>query len=236
MSLTSELLPDPDTPVTQTNTPVGISTSICLRLLCDAPTTRTTSPRSWRRLAGTSIFRFPDRYFPVTLCGRSDDVCQRPRRHNIAATHARPGAEIDEVVGRSHRFFIMLDDNDRVAHVAQVVQCIEQPFVIARMQANRWLVQNVQHTDQTRPNLTGQSNALRFTSRQRRGGAIERQIVEPHIQQEPQACTDLLEHFRGDQLPRLIEFQVLTELSPLRGPTGGRVQAAIGSVPCAALA
>src|SRR5207302_4658210 len=37
MSFTSELLPDPETPVTQTNAPSGISTSMPCRLLCRAP-------------------------------------------------------------------------------------------------------------------------------------------------------------------------------------------------------
>ena len=40
MSLTSELLPEPLAPVTQTNAPSGISTSMFLRLLWRAPTTR----------------------------------------------------------------------------------------------------------------------------------------------------------------------------------------------------
>src|SRR5690349_18424343 len=47
ISLTSVDLPEPDTPVTVMNFPTGNSTSIALRLCCEAP--RTTSKRSTDR-------------------------------------------------------------------------------------------------------------------------------------------------------------------------------------------
>ena len=51
MPLTREDLPDPDTPVTQTNLPRGISTSICFRLCSAAPRT-VRYPVGFRRFAG----------------------------------------------------------------------------------------------------------------------------------------------------------------------------------------
>jgi len=59
-SLTSVLLPDPDTPVTQMNLPTGSSTSMPLRLCSDAPRTPN-QPTSWIRRSGTGIDRRPDR-------------------------------------------------------------------------------------------------------------------------------------------------------------------------------
>ncbi len=70
MSLISVDLPEPDTPVTQTKRPTGISTVTSLRLLPRAPTTRRlfAASRRWRR-AGTAIDLRPERYCPVSEAG-----------------------------------------------------------------------------------------------------------------------------------------------------------------------
>ena len=88
------------------------------------------------------------------------------------------------VVGRAHRVFVVLDDDHRVAHVAKASERVEQPVVIARVQADRRFVENVEHADQSAADLARQPNALRFAAGKRRGSAVERQIVEPHIEQE----------------------------------------------------
>ena len=69
ISFTSEDLPDPDTPVTQVNVPSGMAASTFFRLFSDAPITRRKFPFPFRRSAGTAIFRFPERYWPVRLFG-----------------------------------------------------------------------------------------------------------------------------------------------------------------------
>ena len=66
MSLTSVDLPEPDTPVTATKQPSGISTSMFLRLCSRAPLTTSQSLSGRRRISGTGIARRPDRYCPVT--------------------------------------------------------------------------------------------------------------------------------------------------------------------------
>ena len=155
--------------------------------------------RSARRLAGTSIVRLPDRYWPVRLRGALGDRVGVAGGHDFAAAHARAGAEVDDVVGRPHRVFVVLDDDHGVAQVAQLRERVEQPVVVARVQADRGLVENVEHADQAAADLPGQANALRLAARERRGGAVERQIVEPHVAQEAQPAADFLEHFAGDQ-------------------------------------
>jgi hypothetical protein len=56
-------LPEPETPVTQTNFPTGNSTSMSLRLCIDAPRTQK-EPLSSVRRSGTAISRAPDRNCP----------------------------------------------------------------------------------------------------------------------------------------------------------------------------
>jgi len=67
ISLMRELLPLPLTPVTQVNTPSGISTSMFFRLFSAAPLmTNLWSCTNGLRSFGTSIFLRPLRYAPVT--------------------------------------------------------------------------------------------------------------------------------------------------------------------------
>ncbi len=58
--------PDPDTPVTATKHPSGMSTSTFFRLCSRAPRMPRTSAPGSRRTAGTGIDFLPDKYCPVT--------------------------------------------------------------------------------------------------------------------------------------------------------------------------
>ncbi len=70
VSLTSVDLPEPDTPVTQVISPTGIDASTFLRLLPVAPTiVICRSGSAATRSSGTSIWRLPDRYWPVSDSG-----------------------------------------------------------------------------------------------------------------------------------------------------------------------
>ena len=39
------------------------------------------------------------------------DVTQRSARHDFATVNSRARAEIDDVIGAAHRFFVVLDDD-----------------------------------------------------------------------------------------------------------------------------
>ena len=71
ISLTSEDLPLPDTPVTQVKVPSGTDTSRSLRLFSCAPRTVRELPFPTRRVFGTSIFFLPLKYCPVREAGFS---------------------------------------------------------------------------------------------------------------------------------------------------------------------
>jgi flagellar basal body rod protein FlgG len=65
ISLTSELFPEPETPVTQVKTPRGTFTLIFLRLFSSAPIIDKVLPLPVLLLSGTGIFLSPERYLPV---------------------------------------------------------------------------------------------------------------------------------------------------------------------------
>src|SRR5690606_12550853 len=76
----------------------------------------------------------------------SHQLVGRAERDDLAAVHARAWAQVDDVVGRAHRLLVVLDDDERVTEVAQVVKRAKQALVVARVQADRRLVQDVEHT------------------------------------------------------------------------------------------
>ena len=69
----------------------------------------------------------------------------------------------------------------------------QQPFVVALMQADRGLIEDVHDADQAGADLAREPDALRFAARQRFGAAIERQVVEADVAQEAQALADFLD-------------------------------------------
>ena len=128
-----------------------------------------------------AIVASPTRYAPVTLASRLANCRRVPMGDHFAAAHARAGAEIDDVVGGAHRVFVVLDHDDRVALIAQPLERRQQPIVVARVQSDRRFVEDVQHADQSAADLPGEANSLCLAAGERRGRAVERQIVEPDV-------------------------------------------------------
>src|SRR5437867_5204010 len=83
------------------------------------------------------------------------------------------------------------------------------------MQADARLVEDVQHSDQARPNLGRQTNSLPFSPRQRAGRTVERQVVETNVNQEAEALTDLLEDAPGDRGLALRQRETVEEYGRL---------------------
>src|SRR5690606_16596468 len=65
-------------------------------------------------------------------------------------------------------------------------------------QADRRLVEHVEHAGEAGADLRGQPYALALAARQRAGVARQSEIVEADVVEEPQALADFLEDARGD--------------------------------------
>ena len=61
----------------------------------------------------------------------------------MSAVNTRTGPHINYVVGSANRIFVVLDDDNGVADIAQTLKRLDQALVIALMKADRRLVQNV---------------------------------------------------------------------------------------------
>ena len=73
-------------------------------------------------------------------------------------------------------------------------------MVVALVQPDRRLVEHVEHADQAGADLGGQPDALRLAAGQRGRGAVEREVVQPDVDEEAEPGVDLLEHPLADQL------------------------------------
>ena len=104
---------------------------------------------------------------------------------------ARARAEVDQVVGGAHRALVVLDHDHRVAEVAQPLQRGDQPLVVALVQADRRLVEDVEHAHQRRADLGRQPDPLRLAARQRGRRPLQRQVADPDVVEEPQPLVDL---------------------------------------------
>ena len=88
--------------------------------------------------------------------------------HDPPPANARPGAEIDDVVGRPHRVLVVLDHDHGVPLVAEPKERIEQLLVVALVQSDRRLVEDVEDADQAAADLSGEADALHFAAGKRR--------------------------------------------------------------------
>ena len=78
----------------------------------------------------------------------------------------------------------------------QTLERAEQDAVVARMQADGGLVEDVANAAQVGAQLRREPDALRFAAGERGRGAVERQVREPDLAQESEAAREL-----GDDVP-----------------------------------
>ena len=149
--------------------------------------------------AGRRCVRVPDRYWPVSESRVGHDLCRRAlrrrsgRRARRRRGRCRPRSRRRRMASSSCSTTITVLPRSR-----RWVSVREQALVVALVQADRRLVEDVHHADQAGADLAGQADALRFAAGQRVGAAIERQVVEADVDQELQALADFLEDLVGD--------------------------------------
>ena len=128
-----------------------------------------------------------------------EEALDRTGVDHFAAVFPSARAHIDHVVGRADRVLVVLDHDHRVAQAPKPFQRLDQPMVVALMQADRRFVQHVQHTDQAGTDLAGEADALGLAPGQRGRPPVQVEVVEADVHQEAKARVDLLEHTFGDQ-------------------------------------
>ena len=127
---------------------------------------------------------------------------------DAAAQPACAGAEIEHIIGVADGVFVVLDDEDRVAEIAQSFERLDEAIVVALVQADGGLVENVENAAQARADLRGQADALALAAGERGGVAVERKIVEPDGAKKFKALGNFAADALGDQRFALSEFEI----------------------------
>ena len=123
-----------------------------------------------------------------------------------------PRADVDAVVRRKDCLLIVLHHDHGVAEIPKALKRRDQTAIVTLMKANRRLVKNVEHTDETTSDLARQPDALGFSARKGASTSRQRQIVQPNVEQEAHPFEDLLGHAIGNQVFALGDLHGLEEL------------------------
>ena len=123
-----------------------------------------------RRFVGTGIAFLPLKIRPRDASRVACATCSGvPRATICAAAVAGAGAEVEQIDRRSAITSRSCSTTSSVLPRSRsLCSALEQPRVVARMQADRRFVEHVQHAAQAAADLAGQADALRFAAGERR--------------------------------------------------------------------
>src|SRR5437870_5092784 len=121
-------------------------------------------------------------------------IVERTSRHDLAAMAAGARSQVHDVVRGTDCLLVVLHDQHGVAEVAQLLEGREQSRVVALMQSDRRLVEDVQHAHEAAADLGREADALSFPAREGDGGALECEIIEADIYEKPQAVGHFLQN------------------------------------------
>ena len=117
----------------------------------------------------------------------------------VAAVFSGARAEVEDVVGFADGVFVVLDDEDGVAEVAEVFEGVDEALVVALVEADGGLVEDVEDAAEAGADLRCEADALAFAAGESGGGAVEGEVAEADGVEEFEAFDDLaLEAVRDD--------------------------------------
>ena len=181
-SCTSVDLPEPETPVTHTRRLQRERDVDVLQVVlggAEELDRRTGSARAPAAMPPSARLR-PERYSAVSVFARCSSSGV-PEEHDLAAALARTRAHVEDAVGGEHDLRVVLDDDERVARVAQPLHHVDHAAHVARMQADRRLVQHEQRVDERGAERGGEVDPLHLAAGERARLAVEREVAEAHL-------------------------------------------------------
>ena len=150
MSISKVDFPPPETPVTQVNTPKRNFRRDVLQIVgarprdLDHPVLVDPPAPS-----GNGDLLQADEILAGQRARIGHDLARRPLRDHLAAMDAGTRPDIDDVIRRMDRVFVMLDDDHGIADISEMNQRLEKPRIVALMQPDRGLVENIEHAGQS---------------------------------------------------------------------------------------
>ena len=118
---------------------------------------------------------------------RRDQAVDRALVHDGPAVGPGARAHVDDVVGDPDHLRVVLDDEDRVALVAQAPEQRVHPLDVVGVQPDGRLVEDVGDVGQRRPEVADHPRALRLAARERAGRPVEAEVAEAHLDERVEA-------------------------------------------------
>ncbi len=131
----------------------------------------------------------------------SRKVGGRALEYHATTAFARSRPKVEDAIGGQHDLGIMLDDQQRVAVVPQPLHHLDDASHVARMQTDRRLIEHEERIDERRTERGGEIDALHLAARERARLPIERQVPEPHPDEEVEPRS----HLTQEKIGRLVE-------------------------------
>ncbi len=95
----------------------------------------------------------PREVLPGHRVGVGEQVLDGARVDDLATVLAGAGTDVDDPVGHPDGVLVVLDDDQGVAELLEAHQRLDEPLVVALVQADGRLVEHVEHADQAGPDL-----------------------------------------------------------------------------------
>ena len=87
----------------------------------------------------------------------------------------------------------MLHHDHGVSQITKVFQRFDEALVIAGMEPDGWLIENVEYAGEARSNLSGELNALALAAGDGGGFAVYGEVVQSDVNQKLQALGDFFD-------------------------------------------
>ena len=183
MSTASVDFPEPETPQSPTSTPSGIATSSPARLFSRG-----------RRMTSSPVGHAPARADRSPPAGRAPSRAAVPATRDgvpcatiLPAVASRAGAEDDDLVGARDQLPVVLDEEQRVALVAERDEFVAERVGLCRVEPARRLVEEHRHPGELAAEQRGELEPLRLARGQRRARAVEVDVAEADPSEEAEA-------------------------------------------------
>ncbi len=93
-------------------------------------------------------------------------------------------SNIDQPVGGPDCFLVVFHHDERVAQIPQLHEGVNQSSVVALVQTNTGLIEDIEHSGEPGPDLGSESDALCFPTAEASCRARKREVPKTHFEEE----------------------------------------------------
>ena len=143
-----------------------------------------------------AFFRDGDGFFSREVVGgegvfRGGEIIGGAAVEEVSARAAAAGADVHEFVGSADDGFLVLDDEEGVALVAEAAEDFDEARGVAGVKAHAGFVEDEEGVDERGAEAGGEVDALDFAAGERAGRAVEREVAEADAAEVGHAGGDL---------------------------------------------